>query len=148
MRLTPVTPNSGDHTASLMDTSRDVVWVTALNPKMKLIIGYLFRRAEYPWVQTWQNFPPSGKLARGLEFSTQPFDVPRRQVVTENALFGTPLYRWLPAKSTIASKFLMFYSRVPEDLNRVDDVRLEGGLIMVEDRHSGRRLTVRTAEQL
>ena len=148
MRLTPEKPNSGDHTASLMDPSRQVVWVTALNPKWKLLVGYLFRREEFPWIQTWQNFLPTGKLTRGLEFSTQPFDVPRRQVVTENSLFNTPLYRWLPAKSTIASKFLVFYSHVPEGWTGVRDVRLEGGAIMVEELGSGRKLELRTAQVL
>ncbi len=148
MRLTPAPPNSGDHTASLMDTGRDVEWVTAVNPKLGLMIGYLFRRSEFPWVQTWQNFMPSGKLARGMEFSTQAFDVPRRQVVTENSLFGTPLYRWLPAKTTVGAKYLMFYERVPAGFAGVGDVRLEGGAIVVQERGKGRTIRIATGQQL
>jgi hypothetical protein len=148
MRLTPVVTNSGDHTASLLDPARELVWVTALNPKMHLIVGYLFRRSEFPWVQTWLNFQPNGKLARGMEFSTQPYDVPRRQVVTGNSLFGTPLYRWLPAKSAISSKFLMFYAHVPEGWSGVRDVRLEGGSIAVEERGGKGVMKLRTAQQL
>ncbi len=132
MRLTPNPPNSGDHTTSLMDPSREWAWVTAMNTKQHLLIGYLFRREEFPWIQSWEYYPPSGILARGLEFSTQPFDVPRRQVVTENNLFGAPTYRWLPAKSTITARFYVFVTEVPENWRKVDDVRMESGKITVQ----------------
>ncbi len=148
MRLTPNPPNSGDHTTSLMDTSRTQVFLTALNPKKHLLLGYIFRRAEYPWTQSWEFYPPNGKLARGLEFSTLPFDVPRRQAVDENKLFGTPMYRWLPAKSSIESRFLIFLTQVPEGFGNVDDVRVENGSIVVEDRASGKRVTLVSSQTL
>ena len=36
----------------------------------------------------------------------------------------------------------MFYVRSPEGMSRVDDVRLENGKIIVEDRTSGKTLTL------
>ena len=36
----------------------------------------------------------------------------------------------------------MFYVRSPEGMSRVDDVRLENGRILVEDRGSGKTLTI------
>jgi hypothetical protein len=125
-----------------MDASRKLVYVTALHPGKKLILGYLFRPEEYPWTQSWENYPPTGKLARGLEFSTQPFDVSRREAVTTGSMFDTPTYRWLAAKSKIESHFLMFYSPVPEGMGQVDDVRLENGKLTVEDRKSGKQLVL------
>jgi hypothetical protein len=71
-----------------MDPAREMAWVTALNPKRRLMLGYLFRRADYPWLQTWGNYPPTQKMSRGLEFSTQPFDVPRREAVGTRSLFS------------------------------------------------------------
>jgi hypothetical protein len=142
VRIAPTPPNSGGHTATLMDASRQMVYVTALHPGKKLILGYVFRPEEYPWTQSWENYPPSGKLARGLEFSTQPFDVSRREAVTTGSMFDTPTYRWLPAKSKIESHFLMFYSPVPEGMRQVDDVRLENGKLTVEDRKSGKQLVL------
>lgn len=143
VRTTPPTPNSGDHTTSLMDMKRDFVFVTALNPKKKLLLGYLFRPTDYPWVQSWEYYPSSGKLARGLEFSTQPFDVPRREAVQLNSMFGAPTYRWLPAKSGIDSTFLMFYTQTPEGFTKVDDVRLENGRILING--AGKQITLKAA---
>lgn len=134
LRAAPANPNSIDHSTCLMDTSRDLEFVSALNPAKRLLLGYVFKRAEYPWTQNWENYPASLKMARGMEFSTQPYDVPRREVVDENRMFGVPLYRWLPAKSKIGTKFLMFYAHVPEGFKKVDDVRLENGTLTIEDR--------------
>jgi hypothetical protein len=98
------------------------------------MVGWVFRPTEYPWVQNWEFYPPEGNLARGLEFATLPFDLPRRQVIEQNSMWGTPLYRWLPAKAKISSRVLVFYTRVPPGMANVDDVRIENGAIVIEDR--------------
>lgn len=142
LRAAPKNPNSGDHTTCLMDPNRKLVFVTALHPGKRLLLGYLFKAAEYPWTQNWENYPATQKMARGLEFSTQPFDVPRREVVQLNSLFGTPVFRWLPAKSKIESRFLLFYTKAPEGFTRVDDVKLENGKLIVEDQKAKKQITL------
>ena len=125
-----------------MEPSRPLAYVTVLNTAKRYLLGYVFHREEYPWVQNFMSYNTTGWSGRGLEFATQPFDLPRREMVELNRMFDTPVYRWLPAKSKIASRFLMFYVRSPEGMSRVDDVRLENGKIIVEDRASGKRLTL------
>jgi len=148
VRPTPGTMPIGDHTTSLMDPARRLVFVTALNADRRLLLGYVFRREEYPWTQLWESYPSSDRLARGLEFATQPFDLPRREVIQTNALFDTPTYRWLPAKSRIASSFLMFYTRTPDGFHTVSDVVLDGGKLTVEDRGSGKRVVLTASRPL
>ena len=140
LRAAPAQPNSGDHTTSLLDPSRKWVFVTALHPQKRLLLGYIFRASEFPWVQSWENYPSTGKLARGLEFSTQPFDVPRREAIQLGSLFGAPTYRWLPAKSKLESAFLMFYVQTPQGFSKVEDARLEDGRIVIEG--SGKKLSL------
>jgi hypothetical protein len=133
LRLTPNQPHFLDHTATLLDPDREWEWVTAINPRQRLIYGYLFKRAEYPWLQYWGYYPPTGKMARGMEFGTQPFDVPRREVITAGPMFGTPTYRWLPARSTIKTQFLLFYAPAPEGFENVNNVIFENGRIVILD---------------
>ncbi len=147
LRTAPKTPMM-DHTTCAMDPNRRLAWVTALHLEKRLLVGYLFRRAEFPWTQNWLHYPPNGKMARGLEFSTQPFDVPRRQAVETASLFRVPAYRWLPAKSKIGGRFLMFYTRTPEGMRRVDEVTLEGSRLVIEDRASGKRVELATTQSL
>ncbi|MCL5744126.1 MAG: hypothetical protein M1541_09410, partial [Acidobacteria bacterium] len=142
MRETPPAPHYVDHLTTLVDPARKYGWVTALNKTQRLLIGYVFLREEFPWVQHWDSFPATGKLARGMEFSTQPFDVPRREVISTAPLFGAPMYRWLPAKSSIQAHFLVFYTRAPEGMTRVDDIQLEGRRLIVEDRAAGKKIVL------
>jgi hypothetical protein len=148
VRPAPATTPVGDHTTSLMDPGRELVYVTALHPDRRLLLGYIFKRTDFPWTQLWENYPASGRLARGLEFAVQPFDMPRRDVIQQNTLLGAPTYRWLPAKSSITVNFLMFYARTPEGMRRVDDVRLENGQIIIEDRSTKRSLTLTASRGL
>ena len=48
-------------------------------------------------------------------------------------MFDAPTSRWLPAKATIRSRFLLFYARTPGEFGKVASVRLENGQIMIED---------------
>jgi hypothetical protein len=125
-----------------MDPKRTLGFVSALQLGKHLLFGYVFRREEYPWVMSWMNYTGDRRAARGMEFSTQPFDVSRREAIDANPIFGTPTFRWLPAKSKIRSRFLLFYARTPEGFTRVDDITLAGGVLTIEDRAAGKRITL------
>jgi len=140
LRSAPMKPATTDLATALIDRSQRVGFVTALHVEKKLLIGWVFRQEEFPWVQTWLSYPAPNRMTRGLEFSTQPFDLPRADVLRAGPLFETPVFRMLPARSKITSSFLMFYTSVPDGFRKVDAVRLEGGRLIIEDR-SG-RLTV------
>lgn len=142
LRAPPLHPNSLDHTTCLMDPARRLAFSIAINPQKRLIFGYVFKHEEYPWVQNWEEYAPDAGIVRGMEISTQPFDVPRREVIDLRSLFGAPVYRWLPAKSIIGSRFLFFYAATPEGFGKVDDVSLEGGHLVIEDRAAGKRITL------
>jgi hypothetical protein len=148
LRQTPEHPHFLDHAATLLYPDSELGWVTAINPKKRLIVGYVFRRADCPWLQYWGNYRPTQKMARGMEFSTQPFDVPRREAVTAGTMFGVPTYRWLPAKSKIKTRFLIFYARIPEGFNKVDDVTIENGRIVILDRSAGTQVKLTSLEGL
>src|SRR5260221_567610 len=111
LRSAPLKPGALEHSTSLLDPSRRLAFVTALHPDKKLLIGWVFRREEFPWIQTWLSYPAANRMVRGMEFATQHFDLPRADVLKAGPLFETPVFRVLPAKSTISSSFLMFYTR-------------------------------------
>ncbi|MEO8051596.1 MAG: hypothetical protein ABI833_14350 [Acidobacteriota bacterium] len=148
IRRTPEHPHYLDHTATLLDPSRRLEWVASFNSNKRVILGYVFKREDYPWVQYWGSYPADTQVVRGMEFGTQPYDLPRRETITDGPMFGTPVYRWLPAKSKIESHFLLFYARVPEGFQHVDDVRLENGRIVIEDRRAQRQLTLEASRGL
>ena len=148
LRSAPLKPGGLDHTTSLLDPARRLVFVTALHLEKKLLIGWVFRREEFPWVQTWLSYPAANRMVRGMEFATQPFDLPRAEVLRAGPLFDTPVFRVLPAKSKISASFLMFYTRVPDGFRKVDDVRLERGTLTIEDRGAGKTFSLPASRSL
>jgi hypothetical protein len=148
LRGVPDNPHFTDHSATLMDLSKPLAWATAINIKKNLIVGWVFRTTDYFWIQNWNSFPSSGRLARGLEFSTQPYDVPRREVLSAPPLFGAPVYRWLTAKGKLESRFLVFYAHAPPGFSKVDDLRIENGSIVLEDKIAGKRITLAASRGL
>jgi hypothetical protein len=148
VRSAPMKPNTLDHTTTLLDPARRLVFVTALHLDKRLLIGWVFRREEFPWVQTWLSYPGPNRMTRGLEFSTQPFDLTRADVLKHGPLFDSPVLRILPAKSTLTSSFLMFYTRVPEGFLKVDDVQLSGGQLVIEDRSNKKTVALAASRSL
>ena len=149
VRIAPKVAPLMDQTTSLMDKSRRLVYVTALHPGKQALLGYVFRREEYPWTQMWDFYPGGGRRSqRGMEFAVQPFDLPRRDVIQTNSMFDTPTYRWLPANSKISSSFVMFYTRTPDGFAKVDDVSLTAGQLTIEDRASGKKIVLNASRGL
>ena len=144
----PDDPHYTDHTATLMDPARRLEWVAALSSSRHSIFGYIFRREDYPWLQTWDNYPSVAGLVHGLEFGTQPYDLARRIIADNGPLFGTPVWRWLPAKSTIESHFILFYAHVPDGFSRIDSVELQNGQIVIEDRSAQKKISLAASRGL
>lgn len=148
MRTAPLKAGTTEHVTSLIDPSRRLGFATALHPEKRLLIGWVFRREEFPWVQTWLSNPGPNRMTRGLEFATQPFDLPRADVLRTGPVFDTPVFRILPAKGTITATFLMFYTTVPDGFLKVDDVQLGGGKLVIEDRANKKTVTLAASRSL
>jgi hypothetical protein len=106
-----------------------------------MLVVYVFRRSDFPWVGNWEEqfslaHPPwkNRTFCRGIEFSTTPFAIPRRETVEQNRLFGTAVYRWLYAKSEIKIRFLILLFDVPSDFAGVSGVSVTADNARVRER--------------
>jgi hypothetical protein len=147
LRVIPTDHGWLDLASCQMDPGRTLAFVTALQLEKHLLYGYVFRREDYPWLMSWMNYTGDDHAARGMEFSSQPFDISRRETVAMSPLFGTPTFRWLPAKSAIETRFLMFYTTVPDDFTKIDDVTVDGGRLTILDR-SGKSVVLAASKGL
>jgi hypothetical protein len=140
----------GHYTAQLLNPELEIGFVAACNPLLRLLVVYAFRRADFPWVGNWEErynrtaAPWRGKtFCRGLEFSTTPFAIPRRQTIVQGPLFGEPTYRWLPAKSKAQVRFLILLFEVPETFCGVAGVVIgREGIEVLESGSHRRKLSV------
>ena len=148
----------GHYTAQLLSPELGIGFIAACNPRLKLLVVYAFRRADFPWVGNCEErysrsaAPWQGKtFCRGLEFSTTPFSVPRRETIEQGPLFGEPTYRWLPAKSKAQVRFLILLFEVPETFRGVASVSVAKSkrkIDVIESGAGGRKLSVAADEFL
>jgi len=121
---------TSDFSTQLMDPRRDDTWFSALNPHLGLLMAYVWRREDFPWVGNWeenhgrQQPPWNGKsLARGMEFANTPFPIGLRPAVQLNTFQGEPTYRWLPARGRLRIKYWLLLMKVPLKAAGVKDIR-------------------------
>ena len=104
--------SSSAYTAHLMDQPGDHAFFAAFTPGLGTAFGYVWRRAEFPWLGIWEenhsrtNAPWNGAtLTRGFEFGVSPFPETRREMIDRNRLFGVPTYRWVPARGRVSVEY-------------------------------------------
>lgn len=126
LRVYTAAQSSGGFTTHLMDPHREQAFFTAFSPRTKTLFGYVWRRADFPWLGIWEEnhsrtAPPwNGRtMTRGLEFGASPIPEPRRKMIERNSLFGVPGYRWLPARRRVTVDYVAFVrpaDRIPEEV--------------------------------
>ena len=125
----------------LLNPSRDVAYVTAINDRERLVIGYCFNRLDFPWVAVWEenhaiaNAPWKQETqARGLEFGTTPLPVMRREAYARSQLFGVPTFTCVPARGRKTIRYSAFLAQAPNNFGPLQDVRVSGNEIVIVGR--------------
>jgi hypothetical protein len=112
LRVCTSEPVSSAYTAHLTDPARSEAFFVAFSPESRLAFGYIWRRADFPWLGIWEeNLSRSSApwasrtLTRGMEFGVSPFPETRRAMVERGRLFDTPCFRWIPAGSQVSVEY-------------------------------------------
>jgi len=113
-------------TAHLADPQREYAYFTAFSPRFRLAFGYIWKRAEFPWLGIWeencsrQSSPWDGRtVTRGMEFGVSPFPETRREMIERNRLMDAPTYKWIPAHACLDAEYWIsskFAEAIPESL--------------------------------
>ncbi len=127
LRVYTAATRSSGYTAHLMDPAADEAFFVAFSPSARLAFGYVWRRADFPWLGIWDEnesrmaAPWNGRtLTRGLEFGVSPMPETRRQMIERGRLFDSPAFKWIPARQRIDVEYravLRPAERIPESLD-------------------------------
>jgi len=133
------------YTAQLLDPARALGYTAIANPKAGLLLAYVFRREDFPWVGNWeerfylQKAPWGGKtFCRGIEFSSTPLALPKRQTISQGPLFNESTYRWLPALSEAKVRHLMLLVDIPSDFAGVAEISVDVARVLIREVGNGR----------
>ena len=137
------------YTAQLLDPRREFGYTAIANPRAGLLLAYVFRRADFPWVGHWEErfylktAPWGGKtFCRGIEFSSTPLAIPKRQTIAQGPLFNESTYRWLPALSETKVSYLTLLVDIPSDFTGVEEVSVEDSRIVLHESGNARTYPV------
>ena len=129
MRVLTNAPASGGFDSVLMDPEREQAFFFAFSPRTRVLFGYIWKRADFPWLGIWEEnhsreHPPWNRrtLTRGMEFGASPVPESRRNMIDRRSMFGVPGYRWLPARTKAQvgySAFITTADSIPESLQQL-----------------------------
>lgn len=126
-------------------------WATAANPSAGLLLGYVWRAAQYPWVAMWRHSDEADgegqqqPAARGLEFGTSAIHEPFTELVKQPTALGKPTFAYIDAAEAQTRSYVAFLADVPvgfAGVERVDHAESSGLLTLHERGGSGRTVQV------
>lgn len=101
-------------------------WVIAWSPAHQLMIGYLWQRKEYPWINLWQDWEGDRIRYRGIEFGTTGIHKPFHLVLADNntRVFGEPTIGFIDAGEKVCRHYLSFLHKTDPDFTGIDKLTI------------------------
>jgi len=116
----------------ILDEKEEYRWVTAVNPTLNLMLGYIWPASDYPWLNLWLRLRNNSPFARGLEFGSTGLHQAWPELLEMEEIFGKKLYEEIGVNDTIIKTYYTFMSQIPSDYEGVESVTLEEEKILVE----------------
>lgn len=110
-------------------------WVTACNPGKKLMLGYIWKTEDYPWINFWRSMENGVPMAFGMEFGTTGLHEPFTVVTRKGKIFNRNIYAFIDADEVISKSFTAFLAIIPEDYKGVDKIEINGSLLTIKEKN-------------
>jgi hypothetical protein len=89
-------------------------WITALNPDKNILMGYIWKTDEYPWLNVWHMSKDGKPFVQGLEFGTTGLGKPYKLLAENNVTFyGRNSFEYIDAGETLEKSWICFMIEVP-----------------------------------
>ena len=122
-----------DRVTFILDEKEEYRWVTAVNPSLNLMLGYIWPASDYPWLNLWLRLDNNAPFARGLEFGSTGLHKTWPELLGMEQIFGRKLYEEIGVNDTIVKTYFAFMSKIPSDYKGVESVTMDGEKIRVEE---------------
>ena len=118
----------------LLEPEEEFAYTAVSNPKLGLLLIYLFPRAVFPWTSLWgenrgiEYLPYNGRTTTwGVEFGSVPMAINLRDTLTAGPLLGVPRFGILPARQALEVNYQALLLRIPDDWQGVDRIEFTDG---------------------
>jgi hypothetical protein len=117
----------------IFKTHDTVGWVTVLNPDKNILMGYIWKIKDYPWLNVWQKNIGGKPFVVGIEFGTTGLGESYAQLMRNNVWFyGHNSYDYIDAGAKIEKSYICFKKIVPDTMHQVTSVKFIDGTVHIE----------------
>lgn len=100
-------------------------WITAASPDQSLLIGYVWKTAEYPWLNVWHYSKDGVPIAKGLEFGTTGIGKSYKELLESNTFFkGHASYEYIDATESKDKSYICFMIKIPKGFKKVEKIEV------------------------
>ncbi len=108
-------------------------WITAYSPLHRLLMGYVWKRSDYPWIHLWQHWNGNNIQYRGIEFGTAGIHQPFKEILdTATRLFGEKTFAYIDAGEMVSKSYVSFMLATEADCSGVENVCMTDGFICIK----------------
>ena len=126
--------NEWPRVSSFVFNKNDYIgWATACNTKNKLLLGYVWKREDYPWINFWRFMEEDIPLAFGIEFGTTGLHEAFPVVAKKGKIFNHNIYDFIDANEELNKSFLAFLAKIPGDYKGVRKIEINGSLLTIKE---------------
>lgn len=99
-------------------------WLTAYSPVHHLLLGYIWPRSAYPWINLWTHANGSTLAYRGLEFGTTGIHKPFTEILHRELthVLGEKTIRYLGPAQTERRRYTGFLQKCAPGFMGVDNI--------------------------
>lgn len=115
--------------------SDSIGWITAFSPESRIVLGYVWKTADYPWVNVWHQTDGKIPVAKGLEFGTTGVGTPYQELIElDTSLEGVKSYFFFDALESVEKNFIGFMVELPEGCDGIEKITKAQGEILLTPR--------------
>lgn len=138
-----VNPNSAYNSvfSFVVNPADEWGWMTAYSPSHNLLLGYVWKRRNYPWIAHWLHFEEGTLKYRGLEFGTTGIHQPIQALWEQGQLnlLHQPTCCFIETGQKDVRSYTSFLLAVPNGFQGVEQVQLTAKDITITEKKSKRK---------
>ncbi|MEO6705115.1 MAG: hypothetical protein ABIN04_04605 [Ginsengibacter sp.] len=143
----------------IVDPGAAYGWITAWSPVHHILLGYVWKRDDYPWINHWlhlenknwdsseantANNAPGQLLYRGLEFGNTGVHKPFNEMLSQDLLnvLGEPTFNYIDAGEEHIRSFYSFMYALPSGFKGVQNISLNPEDIYIIEKETHNKIII------
>lgn len=119
-------------------------WITAYSPEHALLLGYVWNRKDYPWINFWMQEAENKTIYCGLEFNTTGIHKTFREILEKNLtqVLGEKTYSFIDPQEEHIRQYIAFLCDAPADFKGVETIVFKNDELRLIEKMSGRIISI------